>query len=111
MDTLKVLSTRAAIEIGGVILFTLVAVIAASLLMEQVLAPRFNFTPKRPDSGPVEGFDYGEGGYKEGECNVGFNEESGQFQIEIKGLNIGNVVDGDGKYQWIYQKQLHHPIQ
>ncbi|MEM6889976.1 MAG: DEAD/DEAH box helicase [Pseudomonadota bacterium] len=60
--------------------------IAASLLMEQVLAPRFNFTPKRPDSGPVEGFDYGEGGYNEGECNVGFNEESGQFQIEIKGL-------------------------
>ncbi|WP_370336449.1 DEAD/DEAH box helicase [Parvularcula marina] len=60
--------------------------IAASLLMEQVLAPRFNFTPKRTDSGPVEGFDYGEGGYKEGECNVGFNEESGKFQIEIKGL-------------------------
>lgn len=60
--------------------------IAASLLMEQVLAPRFNFTPKKPDSGPVEGFDYGEGGYKEGECNVGFNEDSGQFQIEIKGL-------------------------
>jgi hypothetical protein len=60
--------------------------IAASLLMEQVLAPRFNFTPKRPNSGPVERFDYGEGGYKEGECNVGFNEESGQFQIEIKGL-------------------------
>ncbi|WP_245582976.1 DEAD/DEAH box helicase [Sediminimonas qiaohouensis] len=38
--------------------------IAASLLMEQVLAPRFNFTPKKPDSGPVEGFDYGEGGYR-----------------------------------------------
>ena len=60
--------------------------IAASLLMEQVLAPRFNFTPKTAASGPVEGFDYGEGGYKEGECNVGFNEDSGQFQIEIKGL-------------------------
>ena len=60
--------------------------IAASLLMEQVLAPRFNFTPKNPNSGPIEGFDYGEGGYKEGECNVGFNEDSGQFQIEIKGL-------------------------
>lgn len=60
--------------------------IAASLLMEQVLAPRFNFTPKKPDSEPAPGFDYGEGGYKEGECNVGFNEESGQFQIEIKGL-------------------------
>lgn len=60
--------------------------IAASLLMEQVLAPRFNFTPKRPDNGPVEGFDYGEGGYDPDKCNIGFNEDSGQFQIEIKGL-------------------------
>lgn len=60
--------------------------IAASLLMEQVLAPRFNFTPKKPDSGPVEGFDYGEGGYDPGKENVGFDEKSGQFQIEIKGL-------------------------
>ncbi len=60
--------------------------IAASLLMEQVLAPRFNFTPKRPDSGPVEGFNYGDGGYKSDQCNIGFNEDSGQFQIEIKGL-------------------------
>jgi hypothetical protein len=60
--------------------------IAASLLMEQVLAPRFNFTPKNPNSGPVEGFDYGEGGYDPKKCNVGFNESTGQFQIEIKGL-------------------------
>lgn len=60
--------------------------IAASLLMEQVLAPRFNFTPKTPQSGPVDGFDYGEGGYDPEKSNVGFNEESGQFQIEIKGL-------------------------
>lgn len=60
--------------------------IAASLLMEQVLAPRFNFTPKNPNSGPIEGFDYGEGGYDPERCNVGFNEENGQFQIEIKGL-------------------------
>ena len=60
--------------------------IAASLLMEQVLAPRFNFTPKTPQSTPVEGFDYGEGGYDPEKCNVGFSEESGQFQIEIKGL-------------------------
>ncbi|MEQ8285696.1 pseudomurein-binding repeat-containing protein [Thalassospira sp.] len=60
--------------------------IAASLLMEQVLAPRFNFKPKNETSGPVEGFDYGEGGYDPAKCNVGFNEESGQFQIEIKGL-------------------------
>ena len=60
--------------------------IAASLLMEQVLAPRFNFTPKNKDSGPIEGFDYGEGGYDPDRENVGFNEETGQFQIEIKGL-------------------------
>jgi len=60
--------------------------IAASLLMEQVLAPRFNFTPKSPKCGPVEGFDYGEGGYDPEKTNVGFNETSGQFQIEIKGL-------------------------
>ena len=60
--------------------------IAASLLMEQVLAPRFNFTPKRPDSGPVEGADYGEEGYDPEKCNVGFNHDTGQFHIEIKGL-------------------------
>ena len=60
--------------------------IAASLLMEQVLAPRFNFTPKNPQSGPVDGFDYGEGGYDPRKGNVGFNEQTGQFHIEIKGL-------------------------
>ncbi|NTX29070.1 DEAD/DEAH box helicase [Burkholderia pyrrocinia] len=60
--------------------------IAASLLMEQVLAPRFEFRPKNPDSGPVPGFDYGEEGYDPDKCNVGFNEQTGQFQIEIKGL-------------------------
>lgn len=60
--------------------------IAASLLMEQVLAPRFNFTPKNPSSGPIEGFDYGEGEYDPTRTNVGFNEETGQFHIEIKGL-------------------------
>ena len=60
--------------------------IAASLFMEQVLAPRFNFTPKSPKNGPVEGFDYGEDGYDAEKENVGFNEASGQFQIEIKNL-------------------------
>lgn len=60
--------------------------IAASLLMEQVLAPRFNFTPKNKQSGPVNGYDYGPDGYKPDESNVGFNEQTGQFQIEIKGL-------------------------
>jgi len=60
--------------------------IAASLLMEQVLAPRFNFSPKNPESGPIEGFDYGEDGYDQGKTNIGFNEATGQFQIEINGL-------------------------
>ncbi|WP_377512855.1 DEAD/DEAH box helicase [Octadecabacter sp. R77987] len=60
--------------------------IAASLLMEQVLAPRFNFTPKTPTTTAEPGFEYGEGGYDPEKTNVGFNEDSGQFQIEIKGL-------------------------
>eukprot|EP01037_Dinobryon_pediforme_P016847 gene16847-17032_t len=60
--------------------------IAASLLMEQVLAPRFEFKPKNPNNEATPGFDYGEGGYDPNKCNVGFNEESGKFQIEIKGL-------------------------
>ena len=58
--------------------------IAASLLMEQVLAPRFEFTPK--NAGPKQGFDYGPSGYVKGKTNVGFNEDSGQFHFEIKGL-------------------------
>ena len=60
--------------------------IAASLLMEQVLAPRFNFAPKKPDSGPVGGADYGEERYNPEKCNVGFDHNTGQFHIEIKGL-------------------------
>jgi hypothetical protein len=60
--------------------------IAASLLMEQVLAPRFEFKPKRPDNQPTPGFDYGEGGYDPSKCNVGINSETGQIQLEIKGL-------------------------
>jgi superfamily II DNA or RNA helicase len=60
--------------------------IAASLLMEQVLAPRFEFKPKHQENGPAPGFDYGKGGYDPNRCNVGFNEHTGEFQIEIKGL-------------------------
>lgn len=60
--------------------------IAASLLMEQVLAPRFEFRPKHPNNGPTDGFDYGEGGYQDNKPNVGFNGETGQIQMEIKGL-------------------------
>jgi superfamily II DNA or RNA helicase len=60
--------------------------IAASLLMEQVLAPRFEFRPKHPNNEATPGFNYGEGGYDPNKTNVGFNEETGRFQIEIKGL-------------------------
>jgi len=38
------------------------------------------------ESEPTPGFDYGEGGYDPNKYNVGFNEESGEFQIEIKWL-------------------------
>ncbi|MDJ1138802.1 DEAD/DEAH box helicase [Marinicella marina] len=61
--------------------------IAASLLMEQVLAPKFDFVPKSPQNGPQEGFDYGEDGYKSAENNVGVNETTGEYQIEITGLS------------------------
>ncbi|PSB26182.1 DEAD/DEAH box helicase [filamentous cyanobacterium Phorm 46] len=60
--------------------------IAASLLMEQVLAPRFEFKPKYPNNQATPGFDYGEDGYKPGKCNVGVNPETGHIQLEIKGL-------------------------
>lgn len=58
--------------------------IAASLLMEQVLAPRFTFTPK--NRGPLPDFDYGPAGYQEGKVNIGVNEERGQYHFEIAGL-------------------------
>lgn len=60
--------------------------IAASLLMEQVLIPRFEFKPKNPNNEASIGFDYGEEGYSPDKCNVGFNAETGQVQIEIAGL-------------------------
>jgi hypothetical protein len=60
--------------------------IAASLLMEQVLAPRFEFKAKYPSNQATPGFDYGENGYNPGKCNVGINPESGLIQMEINGL-------------------------
>ena len=60
--------------------------IAACLLMEQVLAPRFEFKLKHPDNAPADGFDYGAAGYQADKCNVGFNHDTGHLQIEIKGL-------------------------
>jgi hypothetical protein len=62
--------------------------IAASLLMEQVLAPKFNFRPKKPDNQPLDDFNYGEGGYDPHKENIGFNEQTGQFEIELKGVAV-----------------------
>lgn len=80
--------------------------IAASLLMEQVLAPKFNFTPKNTQSTAVEGFDYGENGYDPNGTNVGFNETTGQFQIEINGLAEPKSKDA----QRICQEDLNEVI-
>jgi len=60
--------------------------ISASLLMEQVLAPRFEFSPKH--SGPKDGFDYGEEGYKHDGHNIGVNSATGQIHVEINGLAV-----------------------
>ena len=59
--------------------------IAASLLMEQVLAPRTVLSTGKNNQ-PLAGFDYGENGYTPNKQNVGFNAETGQLHIEIKGL-------------------------
>lgn len=80
--------------------------IAASLLMEQVLAPRFDFRPKRPNNGPTEGFDYGENGYQEGGTNVGFNQKTGTIQLEIKGL----AEPKSGQAQRICQDDLNEVV-
>ena len=60
--------------------------IGASLLMEQVLAPRFEFKAKNPSNGPTPGYDYGAAGYQPGATNVGYHTSSGTIQLEIKGL-------------------------
>ena len=52
--------------------------------MEQVLAPRYEFTPK--NNGPKPGFEYGEDGYKDGGHNIGVSNDTGQIHVEINGL-------------------------
>jgi hypothetical protein len=80
--------------------------IAASLLMEQVLAPRFEFRPKNPIAAPTPGMDYGETGYDPAKCNIGFNETQGRFEIEIKGL----VTPKSPEAQRICQQDLNEVI-
>lgn len=74
--------------------------------MEQVLAPRFEFRPKRPENQPTEGFDYGEDGYQVNEPNIGFNEQTGKIQMEINGL----VESKSEQAQRICQDDLNEVI-
>ena len=60
--------------------------IAASLLMVQVLAPRFEFRPRWPELPPEEDFEYGEGGFPDGTPTPGFDEPDDRVQLVIKGL-------------------------
>lgn len=60
--------------------------ISASLLMEQVLAPRYEFTPK--NVGAIDGFDYGDEGYKPDGKNVGVNKKTGAVHIEIGSIAV-----------------------
>jgi superfamily II DNA or RNA helicase len=80
--------------------------IAASLLMEQVLAPRFNFTPKNSAGGPLPGYDYGDSGYDQNGTNVGFNQQTGQFHLEINGL----VTPQSNEAKRICQEDLNEVI-
>ena len=61
--------------------------IGASLLMEQIMAPKIEFLDKATEGGKREGYDYGEDGYQEGRSNVGVPDDPrGSIQIEIDGL-------------------------
>lgn len=60
--------------------------IAASLLMEQVLTPKFEFTPKTASSEPLDGVDYGDDGYDPNKTNIGLDPKTGAVHVEIKGL-------------------------
>ena len=59
--------------------------ISASLLMEQVLAPTFEFRAKQPGNQPIEGYAY-DGEFDAVGTNVGINPENGNIQVEIAGL-------------------------
>src|SRR3546814_20834922 len=65
--------------------------IAASLLMEQVLAPLFEITPTNPTNEATPGFVFGEGGYPPAKCHSGFHEERSAFHLEINGLTQPNT--------------------
>ena len=54
----------------------------------------------------MEDYDYGQGGYDHNKINVGFNKDTAQFQIEIKGL----LEPKSDEANWICQKDLNEVI-
>ena len=60
--------------------------IAASLLMEQVLAPRFEFKPKNPTSGPTPGLRLRRRRLRSEQVQRRGQPGDRPFQMEIKGL-------------------------
>ena len=60
--------------------------IAGSLLMEQVMTPKFTFAVKTRNSKPVDGFDYGDEGYRKDQYNVGEHRTTGEIQYEFNGF-------------------------
>jgi superfamily II DNA or RNA helicase len=65
--------------------------ISASLLMEQVLSQRYDWTPK--NAGAKDGFDYGEIGYQKDAPNVGINKKTGEIHLEINGLKTPQSLE------------------
>lgn len=60
--------------------------IAASLLMEQVLMPRFEFRQKNPAVGLNPAFDASASSTGSDPAYPGFNDRLGAYEVEIKGL-------------------------
>ena len=68
--------------------------IAGSLLMEQVMTPKFTFATRTPNSRPVDGFDYGDDGYRDDRYNVGEHRITGEIQCECNGLKQPTTEKG-----------------
>ena len=69
--------------------------IAVSLLMEQVLAPRFEFRPKNLNTGPTPGSGHGDdrNGLKDHRFEFDDERQPFDFGIEIKGLAMPKSVE------------------
>ena len=64
--------------------------------MEQVLIPNMKqtFRSSNQESGPLEGFDYGPGGYETGKSNVGLSKDGSEIHVETIGLKEPTTEEG-----------------